>query len=78
MLIFGVIGYIMRKNDMITSPIVLAIILGPMAEKNLVRAMVVAKSTPIFIYLTTRPICILFWVLSIVSVLLPILRNRKA
>lgn len=37
MLIFGVIGYLMRKFDLNTAAVVLALILGPIGEKGLGR-----------------------------------------
>ena len=39
MLGFGIVGYLMQKVEMSGSPIVLAMILGPMAEENLRKAL---------------------------------------
>ena len=39
MLIFGVIGYLMKKFDIPGAPMVIALILGPMLEYNLYRAL---------------------------------------
>lgn len=74
----GFVGYIMRKHELIAAPIVLAVILGPIAESNLIRSFVVAKSTPIWIYYTTRPICIILWILILISVIIPLLQKRRA
>src|SRR5699024_1143427 len=40
MLFFGLLGYVMRLVDLAAPPMVLGIILGPMAEQNFRRAMV--------------------------------------
>ncbi len=45
---FGVIGYIMQKADMPSSPIILAVILGPMAESNLRRAVLMYEGSLLF------------------------------
>ena len=75
MVIFGLIGYLMRKHDMITSPIVLAIILGPLAEKNLLRSLVVKKSATFVGYYMSRPIVLVMLALSIISIALPVIRT---
>jgi len=72
MAVFGLLGYFMRKTGFATAPIVLAIILGPMAEQNFKRAIVMAKGTNIFIYYLTRPICIVLLLLIMVSLFAPI------
>ena len=41
MMVFGVIGYLFEKGGFPTSPIVLAVILGPMIERNLRQALIV-------------------------------------
>ena len=57
-LAFGIVGYLMRKADMPTSPIVLAIILGPMAESNLRRSLLMYEGS--YSFLWTRPIVMAF------------------
>lgn len=42
-LIFGVIGYLMRKNDYPTGPFILAIVLGPLAENYFRRAVMMGQ-----------------------------------
>ena len=66
-LAFGIVGYLMQKVEMPTSPIVLAIILGPMAETNLRRSLLMYNGSLGFLY--TRPITILFIVLSFASLI---------
>lgn len=78
MVVFGLVGYLMRKHDMITSPIVLAIILGPLAEKNLLRSLVVKRSASFLGYYLSRPIVLILLALSLISILFPIVRNIRA
>ncbi len=65
-LAFGVIGYLMLKVDVIVSPIVLAIILGPMAETNFRRSLIMFSGDMSFLY--TRPITIVFLSLAIFTI----------
>jgi putative tricarboxylic transport membrane protein len=76
--IFGLIGYLMRKNDMIVAPIVLAIILGPLAETNLLRSFTIARGMPIFQYYMSRPICVILVILSAISIGWPIIQRKLA
>ena len=62
---FGIIGYIMQKVDMPSSPIILAVILGPMAESNLRRAVLMYQGS--YSFLWTRPIGVVFLVLAALS-----------
>ena len=50
MFIFGLIGFYMRENNFPAAPLVLGFILGPMADENFRRAMVIADAnlTPFF------------------------------
>ncbi|MGI6097143.1 MAG: tripartite tricarboxylate transporter permease [Dethiobacteria bacterium] len=75
MLFFGVLGYLMMKVGMPPSPIVLALILGPMAEANFRRAL--AMSYGNFSIFFTRPISLILILLSIVSVVGTILRQKR-
>lgn len=62
---FGVTGYIMSKIKMPSSPIVLAIILGPMLETNLRKSILMYEGS--YSFLWTRPITIIFLILTIIS-----------
>lgn len=66
MLVFGVIGYFMQKLKFPISPVVLALILGPMAERELRTSLVLSQgSLDIFF---TRPITLLLFGLTVVSI----------
>ena len=73
-LAFGILGYVMMRYDYPLSPILLALILGPMAEANLRRAMVISSGDPSILF--SRPIAVALMVLAVVSLLLSI-RGQK-
>jgi putative tricarboxylic transport membrane protein len=54
MLVFGVIGYFMKKFDIPGAPMVIALILGPMLEYNLYRALALSRGDMTVFF--TRPI----------------------
>ena len=74
-LAFGILGYVMMRYDYPLSPILLALILGPMAEANLRRAMVISGGDPSI--LVSRPIAVGLMVLAVVSLVLSIRGHRK-
>ncbi|WP_375748972.1 tripartite tricarboxylate transporter permease [Vibrio sp. HN007] len=63
---FGVLGFALGKMDIPSSPILLAIILGPMAETNLRKALLMYDNSWSFLY--ERPIALAFIVLAVFSV----------
>ncbi len=81
MLIFGVIAYVLRELGFDAAPIVLGLILGPLAEQGLVQSMLMgtAMAQP-WLILFTRPISIILIVLSLVSAAWPLVvayRKRR-
>ncbi|BDH60174.1 hypothetical protein MTP04_03040 [Lysinibacillus sp. PLM2] len=75
MLIFGVLGYFIRKVDVPTTPIVLSMVLGFMIETNFRRAMIV--STEGYSFFFTRPIALVLVLLSILMFLIPLYRRFR-
>lgn len=74
-LFFGVLGYVMMRYDYPLSPILLALILGPMAEANLRRALVISNGE--FSILFSRPIAVGLMILAVVSLILAIRGHKK-
>lgn len=72
----GVIGYFMQRYGFPAAPVILALILGPMAESNLRRSLVISEgSYDIFL---TRPIAAGLLALALITLLTPlILKLRK-
>lgn len=71
----GVIGYLMQKYEFNLSPILLALILGPMSESNIRRYMQIVDGN--FMRIFTRPICIIFFALAVFSIIAAVLNQRK-
>lgn len=79
MLIAGIIGYFMKKYEFPASPLVLALILGPMAESELRRTLVMSEGS--YSFFLERPIAMVLIVLAISTLFLPIIGKmikRKA
>lgn len=75
-LIFGIVSYFLRRMDFQLVPILLGMVLGPLAEKNFRRAMVVSGGSAEIFF--TRPISCAFILIAVGSVLLFAWRNYKA
>ena len=74
MVAFGVLGYICRKLDIPTVPIILGILLGNAMEDNLRRAMVLSDGD--WTYLFSSGISIGLWIAAILGFLAPIFLRR--
>lgn len=72
----GVVGFVLRKADVPLGPLVLGLILGPMMEANLRRALILSRGD--WIFTLTQPITLFFLVATVASVVLPLLRRRRA
>lgn len=74
LLIFGVVAYFMQKVGLPPVPIVLGMVLGPVAESNLRNALVLSNGNwTIFL---KRPICLAFIILTFVLIFL-LKKNSK-
>ena len=70
MLIFGVVGYLMRKLNYPMAPAVLAIVLGPLAEPALRQSLLISGGS--FSIFFTRPFASVISVLALILLLLPV------
>jgi len=75
-LIFGIIGFLLRSINIPTGPVVLGMILGPMVESNYRQAMLLSD-TGIGIFFQ-RPISLTFIILALISFFYPIIRDHRA
>ncbi|HGG04393.1 MAG TPA: tripartite tricarboxylate transporter permease [Aliiroseovarius sp.] len=66
---FGVMGYVLRKLDIPTVPVILGILLGGNMEDALRRAMVISDGDTL--YLWSSPISIGLWIAAIVGFVAP-------
>ena len=73
--VFGLLGYVMRKTEFPAAPMVLGFVLGPLFEQSLRRSMVISQGDPtIFL---TRPWALAFLVATVLIFIVPILLNRR-
>jgi putative tricarboxylic transport membrane protein len=74
-LVFGVIGYFMRYYGYPLSPVMIALILGPIAEQNFCRALMISHGS--FTIFFKSPIFDAFFVLAIASLFFALFQRRK-
>ena len=72
MLLFGVVGYLMRKLDYPMAPAVLAIVLGPLAETSMRQSLIIGHGSPAIFF--ERPIAGAIMVCAIILLLLPLVK----
>jgi putative tricarboxylic transport membrane protein len=72
MLIFGVVGYLMRKLDYPLAPAVLAIVLGPLAEPALRQSLIGSHGDMTIFF--TRPISGTIMAIALLLILLPLIK----
>ena len=73
--IFGIIAYYLRRMDFQLVPILLGIVLGPLAETNFRRALILSDgSLSIFV---TRPISLVFLLIAFSSIVIFTIKNFK-
>ena len=73
--VFGIIGWLMNKYEFPLSPILLALILGPMCEKNFVRYMNIQRGN--FFAIFTSPIAMVFLIVAVATILFSIYNQSK-
>lgn len=71
---FGIVGYLFQKIKLPVAPILLAMILGPMAEENIRRMLVVSGGSyaPL-----TSPICLVMMALTVIMLVSTLVRQQK-
>ncbi len=73
-LIFGVIGWMLKKYRYPAAPVVLGVVLGKLMEKNFSRIPVVGKGSWAGLY--NRPLTIILFVISIAAIVWPMIQDR--
>jgi putative tricarboxylic transport membrane protein len=80
-LVFGIIGYLMRKNDYPTGPFILAVVLAPLAENYFRQSVMLGQGRMAIFW--ERPISVTIIIAMILTVLAAIvlrlvMRKRRA
>lgn len=76
MLFFGVIAYVMKRHQFPIMPVVLGIILGPIADRELLRTVQMYSGNYLEIF--QKPIVLILLAISIASVVLPIVIKQRS
>ncbi len=72
---FGFLGYTLEKRGFPLPPIILGFILGPIAEENLRRGLMLSDGT--FLPFLTRPIAATFLLIAVGSIILSSIKQKK-
>jgi len=73
MIFFGILGYFLNKFGFSMSAIIIGIILGPMAESNLRRSLIMSYGDYSIFF--TRPLSLFFLVAALISLFSPVLSS---
>lgn len=71
----GVVGYFLTKNDYPVAPLVLGLVLGPMIENNMRRALTTSNGD--FIIFLEKPISLIFLLIALLWMTIPIILKMK-
>ena len=71
----GVVGFFFRKANIPLGPLVLGMILGPMMEANLRRALILSRGD--WAATLSRPLVLFFLAATVLSLLLPLIRRKR-
>jgi putative tricarboxylic transport membrane protein len=70
LVVFGVVGYLMKKLDFEPAPLVLAFVLGRMAEEALRQSLLISRGSPAI--LVSRPLATTILALAVAAAVLPV------
>lgn len=71
MLLFGIVGYLMQKFEYDASPLVLALVLGPMFEEALSQSLILSNGSPMIFF--SRPISASFSIIALAVLISPLI-----
>lgn len=71
----GVLGYFLAKNDYPLAPLVLALVLGPMIENNMRRALTISNGE--FSIFLTKPLSLVFILAAVAWLVIPLILKLK-
>lgn len=75
-IVFGVLGYGLRKLGVSPAPIVLGVVLGPILERNLRRSLILSDGS--LLPYVTRPVCLILLGITLFLLALSFFQSRKA
>lgn len=75
LLICGVVGYFLAKNDFPMAPLVLGLVLGPMIENNLRRALTTSNGD--FSIFIEKPVSLIFLIIAVLWITVPLIMKMR-
>jgi putative tricarboxylic transport membrane protein len=75
MIIFGLVGFLMRKFTYEPAPMVLGLVIGPLLETAIRRSLIMSRGS--FMVFLNRPIAATFMALALFMLLSPLLTRRR-
>ena len=75
MTVFALVGYLMKKFDYEGAPLVLGMVLGPLAENGLRRSLVMSRGS--FVIFFERPIAVVFLGLALLMIISPFFTKKR-
>jgi putative tricarboxylic transport membrane protein len=75
MVFFGALGYLMNRVGMPAAPVIFGLVLGPILEENVRRAMIINNTWTVFF---TRPISLVIIVIAFAALIYPAIQHLRA
>ncbi len=75
MLIFGIVGFLMKKCQYAGAPLILALVLGQRLETSLRRSLIMSQGD--FSIFITRPISLGFLIIAVLLLIVPAITQRR-
>jgi putative tricarboxylic transport membrane protein len=75
MIVFGLVGYFMKKTDLPTTPLIIGLLLGGMTEVNISQALVLGRGS--FMILFRHPISAVFIIITVLIVIRIVFKEIK-
>ena len=75
MLLFGAIGFFMRRYGFSVVPVIIGLILGELVEGTLRQSIVIFDGN--WLLFLTRPIALTFFILSLIALIFPLLKKKR-
>ncbi|NTU22808.1 tripartite tricarboxylate transporter permease [Brevibacillus sp. HB1.2] len=75
LLLCGLVGYFLAKNDFPMAPLVLGLVLGPMIENNLRRALTTSNGD--FSIFVQKPVSLVFLIIAVLWITVPLIMKMR-
>lgn len=75
MLVFGVVGFVMKKYDFSPAALILGLVLGPMMEEAFRRQLLVTNGD--YLSFLTQPVSLIVLIIAFVALLYPVVSSKK-